>query len=104
MPKNNPLQIVLTILLVAIVVFVIVVFASGCSSTDAGVPRADRDPPLENLLIVDTPAASAMLKIGCADGVCAYTFAYGGRRCFVVMGQANEMNADSWMMDLECPG
>ncbi len=98
------LETALTVILVIIVVVVVVILMTGCSSTDAGEPSAKPDTPLENLLIVDTPAPSEMLKIGCAGNVCAYTFSYGGRRCFVVIGQANQMNADSWMMDLECPG
>lgn len=97
-------DIALAIVLALFVIVIMVVFVAGCSSTDAGVPRAEREPPLKNLLIVDTPAQSEMLNIGCSDNVCAYTFSYGGRRCFVVIGQANQMNADSWMMDLECPG
>lgn len=41
--------------------------------------------------------------LGCLDGVCNYTFASHGHRCFISIGQANSIHVDSFMFDLECP-
>lgn len=105
MPRRNPLQVALTILLVVIVIVVIAIFVTGCSSTDAKVTSvvSDERTGVENLLIVTGPESNEIELIGCVDDVCTFTF-HHVRRCFLSIGSKGSLHADTWMFDLECPG
>lgn len=107
MPKNNPLQVALTILLVVIVVVVIVLFATGCTPRDERNKIREEEkslsPANQQSVIYADGDTTEMELVGCVKGTCTYTF-HKIRRCFLTIGQANKMNTDSWMFDLECPG
>lgn len=97
MPRVNPFQVALAFVVFVIVVVVISIFVSGCSSVDSDKPKEVTKTPYVQ------PEADMEL-VGCVDGTCTYTF-YRTRRCFLTIGQSTlPMHADTWMFDLECPG
>jgi len=95
------LEITLTILLVGIVIMVVAMLLTGCAGTEVRDGILYTKPQLTEEAW--KPPEADMELVGCVEGTCTYTF-YRTRRCFLTIGQANKMNTDSWMFDLECPG
>ncbi len=94
------LEMALTIILVFIVVVVIATLMAGCAEVE---PTPPVPPANQQSVVLSDGDTAEMELVGCVEGTCTYTF-HRIRRCFLTIGQANKMNTDSWMFDLECPG
>lgn len=93
------LETALTIILIAIVIIVVALLVTGCKVTE---PENTLPPANQQSVVYADGDTTEMELVGCVEGTCTYTF-YTYRRCFLTIGQANPLNAESWMFVLECP-